>query len=262
MHQRWEQLLFLHWQVEIDAIQRTLPPGLWVDTFEGQAFIGVVPFLMRGVRPHGLPTVSGISNFLELNLRTYVHDREGRPGVWFYSLDANQWMAVRVARKRFSLPYVDASMRVSGPGPQGEMNFRSRRRTSEEMVFQYRPDGEVYAAEPGTMTHFLVERYYLYAFRQADQQLLVGQVHHRPYPLQPAEVENYASGLFSLNGFTEPQEPPCHAVMSPGVAVEIFGLEKAGGRSPERSMGAVDSTPGAPSQSGAPLGGDTREQTG
>jgi uncharacterized protein len=94
MFQRWLHLLFLHWPVEPRTIQSTLPPGLQVDTFSGQGWIGIVPFFMRGVRPVGLPSIVGPSNFLELNLRTYVRDRDGRPGIWFYSLDANQPLAV------------------------------------------------------------------------------------------------------------------------------------------------------------------------
>jgi uncharacterized protein YqjF (DUF2071 family) len=110
MHQRWESLLFLHWRWDAAEIQRTLPPGLFVDTFQGDAWLAIVPFYMRGIRPRFCPPVPGISDFLELNVRTYVHDEQGRPGVWFYSLDCNQPLAVWTARTFFHLPYQHARM--------------------------------------------------------------------------------------------------------------------------------------------------------
>src|SRR5260370_520901 len=105
MFQRWLHLLFLHWPVSPEIVQMTLPKGLQVDTFEGNAWVGIVPFFMQGVRPAGFISFPGISNFLELNLRTYVRDANGRPGIWFYSLDANQPLAVCLARATFALPY-------------------------------------------------------------------------------------------------------------------------------------------------------------
>ncbi|MFG0295490.1 MAG: YqjF family protein, partial [Maioricimonas sp. JB045] len=105
MYQSWQELLFLHWRIDTDIIQRTLPAGLHVDTCDGAAWLGVVPFLMRNIRPWWFCSVPGISNFLELNLRTYVCDDAGRPGVWFYSLDASQPLAVWAARTFFHLPY-------------------------------------------------------------------------------------------------------------------------------------------------------------
>ena len=110
MFQSWHDLLFLHWSFDPAIIQASLPAGLTVDSWEGKAYLGVVPFLMRNIRPRFLPAVPGVSNFHETNLRTYVYDKHGRPGVWFYSLDANQWLAVRTARALFQLPYFDAKM--------------------------------------------------------------------------------------------------------------------------------------------------------
>jgi uncharacterized protein YqjF (DUF2071 family) len=105
MFQRWIHLLFLHWPLSPHIVQKTLPHGLQTDTFEGNAWVGIVPFFMRGVRPVGFVSVPGISNFLELNLRTYVRDVRGRPGIWFYCLDANQALAVCLAKAVFALPY-------------------------------------------------------------------------------------------------------------------------------------------------------------
>lgn len=110
MFQTWQDLLFLHWEYDVDEIQQTLPPGLYVDTFEDRAYLGIVPFFMKNVRPRFCPSVPGISNFMETNLRTYVYDERGIAGVWFYSLDANQWLAVKLARTFFKLPYFYAAM--------------------------------------------------------------------------------------------------------------------------------------------------------
>ena len=117
MYQRWDRLLFLHWEYSPDAIQETLPPGLSVDTFEGRAFLGVVPFFMRNIRPRVLPAVPYLSNFLECNVRTYVHDENGVPGVWFFSLDTNRWLAYKIARIAFRLPYYWAAMNYGGSTP-------------------------------------------------------------------------------------------------------------------------------------------------
>ena len=122
MKQAWRNLAFLHWRMPVDVVQRTLPPGLTVDTFDGAAYIGLVPFYMRRIRPRFLPPVPGLSWFLEVNVRTYVIDHNGVPGVWFYSLDANQWFAVKIARRFFKLPYFINSSRfnhILGCNPPG-----------------------------------------------------------------------------------------------------------------------------------------------
>ncbi len=105
MRQSWDHLLFLHWVLSPARIQETLPPGLWVDCHDGQAYLGIVPFFMMRIRPNGLPSVPYLSHFLECNVRTYVHDEQGTPGVWFYSLDTNRWLAHWIARNFFKLPY-------------------------------------------------------------------------------------------------------------------------------------------------------------
>ena len=123
MFQSWRHLLFLHWAWDPAAIQATLPAGLHVDTFDGRAYLGVVPFWMDAVRPRFCPLVPGLSWFLELNLRTYVHTADGTPGVWFYSLDCNQPVAVQLARSLFSLPYVHA--RQTGIRPSAQNHHRA-----------------------------------------------------------------------------------------------------------------------------------------
>lgn len=227
MYQSWQELLFLHWRIDADIIQRTLPAGLHVDTFDGAAWLGVVPFFMRNIRPWWFCSVPGISNFLELNLRTYVCDDAGRPGVWFYSLDASQPLAVWAARTFFHLPYQHARMQATVARESGHVEYRSHRTgTPEDAVsrFEYEPTGEVRTAAPETFEFFLVERYLLFADLGGGR-LASGQVHHVPYPVQNVKVTEWDSRIIELGRFAGPGRPPEHALCSRGVDVEIFGLQ-------------------------------------
>lgn len=227
MYQRWEQLLFLHWAMEPGFIQSTLPPGLTVDSFDGEAWIAIVPFLMQGIRPRFLPAVGYLSHFLELNLRTYVHDEHGRPGVWFYSLDCNQPLAVKIARSLFHLPYQHATMRVQ-KSPQGRMDFSSQRAGDEGVShFHYHLATQSHEAQPGSLEFHLAERYLL--FSQTPRGLRMGQVHHRPYPLAEVTLEKWDARLFALNGLPVPSRPPDHVIGSPGVQVQVYPLQSLGG---------------------------------
>ena len=226
MYQQWRDLLFLHWEYPAAAIQAMLPEGLFVDTFEGKAYLGVVPFYMRGIRPRFLPAVPGISDFIELNLRTYVYNRAGVPGVWFFSLDANQWLAVKVARRFFHLPYEHAKME-SGRTAEGTIRYTSlrtgERANGTSCKFAYAPGAELPNPEPDTLEFFLVERYRLYS--PAPDGLLRGAVFHEPYPLCGAELTAWDENLLTLNGFAPTGRPPDHVLISRGVDVRIFPLE-------------------------------------
>jgi len=222
MHQRWEHLLFLHWPIEPDLIQRTLPPGLHVDTFDHSGWLGIVPFSMRGVRPAGLPAVGPISNFLELNVRTYVHDDHGVPGVWFYSLDCNQSFAVLLARIFFGLPYQHATMQADFGSV---IDYRSTRRgTSEESRFVWRPEGSTRVAGPGSLEFFLLERYHLYSNRNG--RLFRGTVAHAPYEFRAAKIEELSVFPATLAGFKNLASQPRHTCYADGVVVRILGLER------------------------------------
>jgi len=224
LYQNWRDLLFLHWAIPAELIQSTLPEGLSVDTYEGNAYVGVVPFRMRKIRPRFLFSVPFLSEFLELNLRTYVYDREGVPGVWFYSLDANQRMAVWIARTFFALNYVSAEMSYQRD-TTGVHHFCSRRPGAETQSFRYRGNSASDEATPGGLEYFLVERYYLHCIQGPKSRLFRGQVHHRPYPIHQAEVSEWSAKLFSLNGLDLPPGPPDHVLYSPGVDVSIFPLK-------------------------------------
>ena len=226
MYQSWRELLFLHWDFPAEQIQATLPPGLHVDTFDGKAWLGVVPFWMRNIHPRWFPPVPGISNFLELNLRTYVHDDRGNVGVWFYSLDANQSLAVWAARQFFHLNYQHARMESTRDTATGWTDFRSQRMaaaTDLECQFRYRPASEPRPAEPGSLEFFLVERYVLFA-RSGTGQFYTGTVIHQPYQISEVELPHWSDSLLPLNGFPRPQRPPVHAAMCRGVDVDIYGL--------------------------------------
>lgn len=227
MYQQWRDLLFLHWEYPAEAIQARLPEGLTVDTFEGRAYLGVVPFFMRNIRPRFLPAVPGISDFLELNLRTYVRDRAGVPGVWFYSLDANQWLAVKIARHLFHLPYEHAKMK-STKTRDGRIHFESLRKgrvlNGPRCFFNYAEGDAIPQQRGGTLEFFLAERYLLYS--SAPDGLRRGAVHHEPYPLCHAELTGWDDHLMTMNGFTSTGRPPDHVLMSRGVDVAIYPLER------------------------------------
>ena len=236
MHQRWRHLLFLHWRIDPALLQPHLPPGLTVKTFDGSAWLGVVPFWMRRIRPRFLPCVPGLSNFLELNLRTYVAGPGGE-GVWFFSLDANQRLAVRIARTLFKLPYEHAAMestagdpdRKTDPDAHPWLDFTSLRRghpPEHRCTYHYRGVGPARHAEPGTLDYFLAERYRLYAWNSKGERLSAGRVAHAPYPLHDAEVTAGDDTLFALDGFPQTQRPPDHTVYSPGVDVRIYPLRR------------------------------------
>jgi uncharacterized protein YqjF (DUF2071 family) len=229
MYQRWEDLLFLHWIYDPAAVQSTLPRGLTVDTFEGKAFVGIIPFFMRGVRPTFCPRLPGISDFLELNVRTYVYNDQGVPGVWFYSLDANQPLAVRAARRFFCLPYFDSKMNADKDAATVEIRYLSHRLGTEDNLgscFQYRPNGNTWLATPGTLEFFLIERYVLFAQSAGDARPWSGRVHHQPYPLVNAQVTEWDDAAFELDGLKRPSRDANHVVMSPGVTVEVFALQQ------------------------------------
>jgi uncharacterized protein YqjF (DUF2071 family) len=228
LRQRWAKLLFLHWAVPPEEVRPLLPPGLELDTFEGRAFIGLVPFTMAGIRPSGLPPLPGLSRTHEVNVRTYVH-RVGRdPGVWFFSLDAAHGLGVRFARRFFHLPYHHARMSLSS-GDGSSHHFRSERlgsgpeRASCEV--RYRPRGPVEPARPGTLEFFLAERYILYAPRAGS--LYVGRVHHAPYPLQEAEAEIRTETLLAAAGIRRPDEAPI-AHYAEQVSTRIYPIRRVG----------------------------------
>lgn len=224
MAQRWEDLLFLHWRADADALRRRLPAGLSLDTYHGEAHVGLVAFAMRGVRPWLLPPLPWISNFLELNVRLYVRGPDGTPGVHFLSLDCDRDLAVRIAQAAFHLPYRHATMRRRQEG--GALRYSCRRGgESATADLAWKPHGPAVPAAAGTLEHFLAERYAFFTARP-DGRLLRGDVRHAPYPVQAAGLGTWDSRPLAWDGLAV-DGPPCHAMASPGVAVRCWSLRPA-----------------------------------
>jgi hypothetical protein len=214
MAQRWNDLLFAHWPIPVGEMARLIPAGLEVDTFDGYAWIGVVPFWMDQVRTRAAGercvTFPGTATFCELNLRTYVRSQlTDRHGVYFFSLDAASLLAVIGARALFHLPYFLASMHQQ-IGTDGSVEYSSRRLlTGRSVRFNARYRGLGHAAgpsSPGTLEYFLTERYCLFTRRRGQVQ--VGHIHHLPWPLEPAEAEISLNELPAAHGITLPDRPP------------------------------------------------------
>jgi hypothetical protein len=208
MAMEWHDLLFMHWPVRPELLRPRIPPALELETWEGYAWLGVVPFMMRGVRPRRSPNLGGLSAFPELNVRTYVRHRDA-PGVWFFSLDAASPLAVRGARYVFHLPYMDARMSC---GREGDAVRYSSLRThrgapSAALRARYRPTGPAYASAPGGIEHWLTERYCLYAANRRGD-IWRGDVHHAPWPLQPAELDMELSRMADQLRLLLPPAPP------------------------------------------------------
>ena len=206
----WWDLLFMHWPVPASALRAWIPPELELDTFEGQAWLGVVPFRMSGVRPRCTPPLPGVSAFLELNVRTYAK-AGGKAGVWFFSLDAASRFGVRAARRLFHLPYFDASMSLEED--KGGFRYRSDRthRGAPPVAFaaSYRPTADIARARAGTIDHWLTERYCLYAINRQGH-LCRGEIHHEPWPLQNAEAELETNTMAAPLEIALPGKPLLH----------------------------------------------------
>lgn len=216
--QRWEHLLFAHWSVPSDALRPHLPPRVEVQEFEGAAWVAVVPFVLSGLAVRFLPPLPGLRTFPELNLRTYVQV-EGVPGVWFFSLDASNPLAVWAANSVFGLPYHRARMRTRFD--EDEVVFTSRRLESGVGCrVTYGPTGPATLAEPGSLPHWLTERYCVYA-PAGNGGLTRTEVHHAPWPLQPARADVRALDLGHPFGI-ELRRPPDLLHYSRGLPVVLW----------------------------------------
>ena len=204
--QTWRDLLFAHWAVDPGALRPLVPEGLEVDTWGGEAWVGVIPFRIEGLRVRGFPDLPTATDFLELNVRTYVH-RRGRPGVYFFSLDAASRLAVLGARRIFGLPYRHADM-AQRAGADGWIRYRCRRRDGRAAFdARYRPAGDVFRAVEGTLEHFLVERYRLFVPTRPGVLRRV-EVAHLPWPLRPAEARIDVNTMAAAAGVSLPDSAP------------------------------------------------------
>ncbi len=225
MTQRWRSLLFVHFAVEPLEIQKLLPEGLTIDTFSDEsgkemAWVGVVPFRMEGVTPKGIPEIPGIHAFPETNVRTYVHRDGKEPGVWFFSLEAANGLACKVARRFFHLPYHEARMSVEEQG--STVTYQSQRRKSGYVCNAHCEFGDDLPAPlPGSFEFFLVERYLLYSHHQG--RLFTGRVFHLPYPIKSVNRVAVDQNLTDAAGI--PGQNFQSVLFSRGVDVEVFPLK-------------------------------------
>jgi uncharacterized protein len=209
MTQTWYDLLFAHWALPPDELRPTLPAALraHLDAFDGQAWIGVVPFRMRSVRARGVPGLPWLSAFPELNVRTYV-TLDGEPGVFFYSLDAGNPVAVAAARRFYHLPYFNAMMKVSRSGDRVRYDSRRTHRAAPpaRLDATYGPVGPRFEAALDSLDHWLTARYCLYAHDAGA--VYRAEIHHAPWPLQPATAELSVNTMAESHGIRLPERPP------------------------------------------------------
>jgi hypothetical protein len=219
MRQNWGKLLFMHWPIRSELLRPLIPRRLTIDTYEGDAWIGVVPFTMWGVRPSFAPPMPYLSQLHELNVRTYVH-LDGVPGVWFMSLDANSALAVWGARRFFYLPYFNA--RMSLRQHSRTIDYHSRRTHAKAPPADFDATWTVgeplTQSEPDSLTFFLTERYCLYAARR--EQVYRCRIFHPSWPLCRADVSSYRSTMIESHGLPTPAgEPLLHCAEALEVAV-------------------------------------------
>jgi uncharacterized protein YqjF (DUF2071 family) len=203
MGQSWLDLLFAHWRLPEATLREVVPDTIPIDTFDGSAWLGVTPFEVVGLHPRGLPTLPWLSRFPELNVRTYA-TIEGRPGIWFFSLDADRAAAVLAARVTYQLPYRHATMSIARTGTR--IAYRSRADTAA-FAAAYEPAGPVAFPRAGSLEHFLTERYCLYTIDRSGR-ICRADIHHAPWPLQPARAELAENTMTAPLGIELPDEQP------------------------------------------------------
>jgi len=204
---RWRELLFAHWVADASVVRALIPAGLQLDLFEERCYIGAVPFLMESVTPRFVPPIPSLRAFPELNLRTYVI-AGGKPGVWFFSLDAGQMLAVRMARHFFHLPYFDANFEIGLTGDRVTYSAVRTHQGASDARFSatYRPVGPVYQSVAGSLDAWLTDRYCLYA-ADAGKKLYRGEIDHPSWPLQKAEAVIHTNTLGDWLGIEMKQDP-------------------------------------------------------
>jgi len=224
IHQNWGKLLFMHWAIDAEILRPLIPSQLSIDTFDGTAWIGVVPFTMWGIRASFLPAIPGASAFHEMNVRTYVHFN-GVPGVWFFSLDAAHRLAVWGARTFYHLPYFNAEMSLEQEGQT--ISYSSKRVDKRGAPAEFRATWNIGEplpqSTPESLEFFLTERYCLYSYHR--DQLFRSRIFHQSWPLRKATLDSYRSTMIESLGIAQPAgEPLLHYAES--IAVDIWPLER------------------------------------
>lgn len=221
MEQTWNDLLFAHWPIDSNLMRPLIPSALALDTFNDRCWVAVTPFHMTGIRARFMPQLPGLSAFPELNVRTYVNFG-GKPGVYFFSLDAGSQIAAWVARKTYHLPYFHA--RMSTANKEGRIHYHSIRDSGAELKAKFRPTTPVELRNPGTIEHWLTERYCLYT--TIRDSVYRAEIHHQPWPLRNAECEFSVNSVAVSAGIQLPRtQPLLH--FAKRLEVLIWPLKKA-----------------------------------
>lgn len=222
LYQEWQHLLFLHWKYDPKEIQKTLPDGLFVDTFEGDAYVSIVPFFIKNLKWNILSPFPFLSDFIEVNVRTYVFDQNGIPGVWFYSLDIDSFMATFFARQFFFLPYHNTHL--DSKFINNEISISGTRKKVAAMDFVFSPIASTpIEAKVSTLDFFLLERYALFVVN--DKNIYMERIHHSPYLIEQVELKKFRSNLLEINQLHPSQSDPQIIHYSAGLCVDIFPLE-------------------------------------
>jgi uncharacterized protein YqjF (DUF2071 family) len=232
MYQRWDDLLFLHWRCDEEIVTQHIPEQLSVDSYNGTTYVSIIAFRMNKVRPAWLPALPWLSYFFELNVRVYVRDKYGEPGIYFLSLDCNRAPAVWIARRMFSLPYQHAAMQFDTCGDS--THFPSDLKTltckrlhqSETATYRWSAPSNASPAQPGTVEFFLTERYNFFTIQRGV--LMRGQVHHAPYQICTPDLRAWSELPVAWDSFPVSNRAPDLASYSPGVSIEAFALTSAG----------------------------------
>jgi uncharacterized protein YqjF (DUF2071 family) len=223
MYQTWDSLLFMHWRVTEEVLRPLIPAALSIDQFYGSAWLAVTPFTLTNVRPIYTPPLPWVSDFHEINVRTYVH-LNGEPGVWFFSLDASSTLPVLAARAVYHLPYHDADIKFENNG--GKLEFAMDRNGGEPSAYfnaRWSIGRGMTESVPGSLEFFLTERYCLYA--EHKEGLYRARINHRPWPLQVAALESFGTDLFQANSLPVPDADPMVFAGGP-VKVEVWPIER------------------------------------
>lgn len=229
LHQRWDELAYFHWRYDPDVVQRLLPGGLRVDTFDGTAWVGLIPFEMRRVQLGPTPPIPYLSHFIEINVRTYVVDPAGRRAIWFFSLDVPRVAIVGVARTVFSLPYCwsHATHRVDGTRHRYTMERRRPHRDRAAASIEFDVGERIRDDDVEPLDHFLSARWALTTRRR--RRLLYGSVEHARWPLHRIDRLEVDGTVLEAGGLPTPDGPP-RALYSPGVAVDLAWFVPVGDR--------------------------------
>lgn len=224
LRQQWSELAFFHWAYDPEVVQQQLPAGLTIDTFDGSAWIGLIPFEMRDVRLGRTPPVPWLGTFVEINVRTYVVDPSGRRAVWFFSLDVPRSAVVAVARTVFALPYcwARATHVHDGGNHRYEMRRRWPRPSGASAAMSFAVGDAIPDDGVSDLDHFLTARWALLTQRRG--RLLYGQVHHPRWPLHRVEDVHIDQSVIEAAGLPSPVGAP-RALYSPSVDVEVARLE-------------------------------------